>query len=111
MRRNPSILQNNVLGINNKPLEYRIYSFVKLIWGIFILVRLRTLAVKKSYKLVENHLNIPGENFGMFNAVKTVEHDIARISGLEMEKLYSLLLFTCLLFIPGIYDTIIIAIK
>jgi len=36
----PSILQNTVLGMNNKPLESRIYSFVKLIWGIFIFVQM-----------------------------------------------------------------------
>jgi len=69
MRRNLFILQNNVLGMDYKLMESRIYSFVVLIWGIFILVRLRTLAVKKSYKLVEKHLNIPGDNFGMFIAL------------------------------------------
>jgi len=47
MRINPSILQNNVLGMNCKPMESRIYSFVKLIWGIFISVRVRTLTVNK----------------------------------------------------------------
>ena len=42
MRINPSILENNVLGMNNKFTEFRICSFVKLIWGIFISVRMRT---------------------------------------------------------------------
>ena len=30
------------LGMNYKPMESRIYSFVKLIWGIFISVQMRT---------------------------------------------------------------------
>ncbi len=42
MRINPSILQNKVLGMINKPLKSRIYSFVKLIWGIFISAQMRT---------------------------------------------------------------------
>jgi hypothetical protein len=42
IRINPSILQNNVLGMNYKPRESRIYSFIVLIWGIFISVQMRT---------------------------------------------------------------------
>jgi len=42
MRINPSNLQNTVMGINYKPMESRINSFVKLIWGIFISVQMRT---------------------------------------------------------------------
>jgi len=55
--------------LDYKATESWLFSFIKLIWGIFILVRLRKLAVKKSYKLFEKHLNIPLDNFGMFNAI------------------------------------------
>jgi len=47
MRINPSILQNNVLGMNYKPLESQTYSFVKLIWEIFISIQMRTLFVRE----------------------------------------------------------------
>jgi hypothetical protein len=47
MRINLSILHNNVLGMNYKPLGSRIYSFIKLIWGIFISVQMRTKVVRE----------------------------------------------------------------
>ena len=46
-RINPSILQNNMLGMNYKPIESLIYSFVVLIWGIFIFVQMRTQIVRE----------------------------------------------------------------
>ena len=36
----PSIIRNTVLGMNNKPKESRIFSLIKLIWGIFISVQM-----------------------------------------------------------------------
>ena len=49
--------------------SYWPFSFTRLIWGIFISVRLRTFTVRKWNKLFDKHLNIPWDNFGMFNAM------------------------------------------
>jgi len=40
MRITPSIIKNTVFGMNNKPLESRIFSLIKLIWGMFISVQI-----------------------------------------------------------------------
>jgi hypothetical protein len=39
MQITPSIIKNNVLEMNYIPIESRVYSFVKLIWGMFISVQ------------------------------------------------------------------------
>jgi len=49
----PSILQKTVMGMNYKPKESWIYSFVKLIWGIFISVQMCTLVVREWTHSVE----------------------------------------------------------
>ena len=59
MRINFSILQNSVLGMNYKPRESRIYSYVKLIWGIFISVQEWTLVVREWTYSVEQAFENP----------------------------------------------------
>ena len=39
-RINPSIIRNDVLEMNYIPIESRIYSFRKLIWGMLISVQM-----------------------------------------------------------------------
>ncbi len=68
MQISPSILQNNVLGMNNKPLESRIYSFMKLIWGMFISVQMRTEIVREWTYRLNKHSKTPRGKIGMFIA-------------------------------------------
>jgi len=45
--------------MNYKPLEFRIYSSVKFIWGIFISVQMRTLAVRKGTQCADEVFKDP----------------------------------------------------
>jgi len=68
MRINPSILQNNVLGMNYKPMESQIYSFVKLIWGIFFLFRCEHKLSENGQIVLNKHSKTQGGKIGIFIA-------------------------------------------
>jgi hypothetical protein len=73
MRINPSILQNTVLGMNYKPLESRIYSFVVLIWEYLFLFRCEQKLFVNGHILLKKHSKIPGGNIGIFFAVICIQ--------------------------------------